>query len=209
MNLRPLLPWLALAFACVAGTASAAIGEIAAEADVRPTSELQLSGLARADQSFTVFVRLHREKPQRLTALGETVGPFTLRGIDFAQGFADFAREGAIYRVWLPEAAVKHGREPPRSIKFQPIIEGVTMVGEVNRPATQMQFVGMTIVEAIQAAGGARKSADLKRVKLTRRDARAVLTTTEIDVEAIIANRGKPEVRLALNDHVEVPARKP
>ena len=85
----------------------------------------------------------------------------------------------------------------------------VKVVGAVNDagPVTFPQEGGLTIVDAISLAGGYSRLADLKRVKLTRRNADGVLETVEINVDAMMKRGGGESVMLEKDDVVLVPER--
>lgn len=85
----------------------------------------------------------------------------------------------------------------------------VSVIGQVNA-AGKIQFPpegGLTIVAAITGAGGQNRLADLKRVKLTRKNARGDSTTQEINVDAMM-NGGAEPVPLEKGDVILVPERR-
>lgn len=85
----------------------------------------------------------------------------------------------------------------------------VSVIGQVNN-AGKIQFPpegGLTIVAAITGAGGQNRLADLKRVKLTRKNAGGDSTTQEINVDAMM-NGGAEPVPLQKGDVILVPERR-
>lgn len=85
----------------------------------------------------------------------------------------------------------------------------VNVIGAVNT-AGRIQFPqerGLTIVDAISLAGGQSRLADLKRVKLTRKNAGGEVTTQEIDVDGLMKRGGRDAVPLEKGDVIFVPER--
>ena len=85
----------------------------------------------------------------------------------------------------------------------------VNVIGAVNT-AGRVQFPqerGLTIVDAISLAGGQSRLADLKRVKLTRKNASGEVTTQEIDVDGLMKRGGRDAVPLEKGDVIFVPER--
>lgn len=85
----------------------------------------------------------------------------------------------------------------------------VNVVGAVNK-ADRIPFPperGLTILDAITAAGGQSRIADLKRVRLTRKGPDGETTTETIDVDAMMKNGSGDAIQLENNDHIFVPER--
>jgi polysaccharide biosynthesis/export protein len=85
----------------------------------------------------------------------------------------------------------------------------VNVIGAVNN-AGRVQFPqerGLTVVDAISLAGGQSRLADLKRVKLTRKNANGEVIIQEIDVDALMKRGGRDAVRLEKGDVLFVPER--
>lgn len=85
----------------------------------------------------------------------------------------------------------------------------VNVVGQVNKPG-RIQFPneqGLTIVEAISEAGGPTRLAELKKVKLTRRNADGEMVTEEVNVDAMLKGGGRDALVLRKDDSVFVPER--
>ncbi len=85
----------------------------------------------------------------------------------------------------------------------------VNVGGAVNT-AGRVQFPverGLTIVDAISLAGGPSRLANLKLVKLTRRNADGDTTTEVIDVDSMWKSGGKDPLPLQKDDNIFVPER--
>ena len=85
----------------------------------------------------------------------------------------------------------------------------VSVTGQVNA-AGRIRFPpegGLTIVGAITEAGGQNRLADLKRVKLTRKNASGDSITQEVNVDAMM-NGGAEPVLLEKGDGIFVPERR-
>ena len=65
----------------------------------------------------------------------------------------------------------------------------------------------LTIVDAITLAGGQNRLADLKRVKLTRKNAAGDAITQEINVDVLMKGGGGEPMRLEKGDVIFVPER--
>jgi protein involved in polysaccharide export with SLBB domain len=75
----------------------------------------------------------------------------------------------------------------------------VNKPGRVWFPAER----GLSLVAAISLAGGQSRQGDLKRVKLTRKNAKGEEVTTVIDVDAVLKGRAS-DLRLEPGDTVFV-----
>lgn len=85
----------------------------------------------------------------------------------------------------------------------------VNVVGQVNKP-DRILFPperGLSIVDAISLAGGQTRLADLKKVKLTRKNADGETVLEVINVDEIIKSGGKDAVQLQQDDVIFVPER--
>jgi polysaccharide biosynthesis/export protein len=85
----------------------------------------------------------------------------------------------------------------------------VNVIGAVNT-AGRIQFPqerGLSIVDAISLAGGQNRFADLKRVKLTRKNPNGQVVTQEIDVDMLMKRGGRDAVPLEKGDVIFVPER--
>lgn len=83
------------------------------------------------------------------------------------------------------------------------VIGSVTNQGRIQFP----QERGLSIVDAISLAGGQTRLADLKRVKLTRKNADGDIEVSIIDVDAIMKTAGRESVQLQPGDVIFVPER--
>jgi protein involved in polysaccharide export with SLBB domain len=85
----------------------------------------------------------------------------------------------------------------------------VSVIGRVNKPdrVPFPQEKGLTILEAITLAGGPDRLADLKKVKLTRKQDNGDTELLEIDVDALVKRGGKDAVQLQKDDVIFVPER--
>jgi polysaccharide export outer membrane protein len=85
----------------------------------------------------------------------------------------------------------------------------VNVMGRVNKPdrVPFPQEKGLTILEAITLAGGPDRLADLKKVKLTRKQENGDTELLEIDVDALVKRGGKDAVQLQKDDVIFVPER--
>jgi polysaccharide export outer membrane protein len=85
----------------------------------------------------------------------------------------------------------------------------VNVGGAVNTAGRILfpQERGLTIVDAISLAGGPSRIADLKRVKLTRRNEDGETVTEVIDVDAMWKSGGRDVQKLQKDDNIFVPER--
>jgi len=85
----------------------------------------------------------------------------------------------------------------------------VSVTGAVNS-AGRILFPpekGLTIVEAISLAGGQHRVADLRKVRLTRKNADGELVTVTIDVDSIMKGGARDAVPLESGDTIFIPER--
>ena len=85
----------------------------------------------------------------------------------------------------------------------------VNVVGSVTKQ-DRIQFPqerGLSIIDAISLAGGPTRFADLKHVRLTRKNANGESENTTIDVDAMMKKSGTDPVMLQPDDVVFVPER--
>lgn len=83
------------------------------------------------------------------------------------------------------------------------VIGSVTNQGRIQFP----QERGLTIVDAISLAGGQTRLADLRKVKLTRKNGNGDMDVEIIDVDAMMKTAGRDQVQLAPGDVIFVPER--
>lgn len=85
----------------------------------------------------------------------------------------------------------------------------VNVLGAVNNAGRILfpQERGLTILDAISLAGGQSRLADLKKVKLTRKNSEGDAVTTTINVDEMMKGGGRDAVLLEKDDVVFVPER--
>lgn len=85
----------------------------------------------------------------------------------------------------------------------------VNVIGQVNKPdrVPFPQEKGLTIIEAITLAGGQTRLADLKKVKLTRKQDNGETEVREIDVDALMKRGGRDAFPLQKDDVIFIPER--
>jgi polysaccharide export outer membrane protein len=85
----------------------------------------------------------------------------------------------------------------------------VNVIGQVGKPdrVPFPQEKGLTIIEAIALAGGQTRLADLKKVKLTRKQPNGETEVQEIDVDALMKRGGRDAIQLQKDDVIFVPER--
>jgi polysaccharide export outer membrane protein len=99
-----------------------------------------------------------------------------------------------------PQVTVTVVKYAERSVN---VIGSVTNQGRIKFP----QEGNLTIVDAISLAGGLTRLADLKHVKLTRKNANGESEVTIIDVDSMTKTGGKDSVQLQPDDVIYVPER--
>lgn len=85
----------------------------------------------------------------------------------------------------------------------------VNVLGQVGKPDRVLfpPEKGLTILEAITLAGGHTRLADMKKVKLTRKQENGETESIEIDVDALMKRGGRDAVQLQKDDVIFVPER--
>lgn len=128
------------------------------------------------------------------------VGTISVRGLTARQ--AESAIREAFDRDFIvnPQVSVVVVKYAERS---------VNVLGQVGKPdrIPFPQEKGLTIIEAITLAGGPTRLADLRRVKLTRKQADDETVVEEVDVSAMMNKGGKDAVQLKTGDVIYVPER--
>ncbi len=83
------------------------------------------------------------------------------------------------------------------------------VIGQVNNAGRVLfpQEKGLTIIEAIALAGGQTRLADLKKVKLTRKQPNGDTVVEEIDVDELMKRGGREAFQLQKDDVVFIPER--
>jgi polysaccharide export outer membrane protein len=128
------------------------------------------------------------------------VGTISVRGLTTRQA------EGIIRQAFDRDYLVN----PQVSVVVVKYAErSVNVLGQVGKPdrVPFPQEKGLTIIEAITLAGGPTRLADLKRVKLTRKQSDSETVVEEIDVSSMMNKGGKDAVQLKTGDVIFVPER--
>jgi polysaccharide export outer membrane protein len=99
-----------------------------------------------------------------------------------------------------PQVSITVMKYTERSVN---VVGSVTNQGRVQFP----QERGLTIVDAISLAGGQTRLADLKHVKLTRKNSAGDTEVTIVDVDAMVKTSGRDAVPLQPDDVIFVPER--
>lgn len=99
-----------------------------------------------------------------------------------------------------PQVSVTVVKYAERSVN---VIGSVTNQGRIQFP----QERGLTIVDAISLAGGQTRLADLRHVKLTRKNGDGDTDVQIIDVDAMMKTAGRDQVQLQPGDVIFVPER--
>jgi polysaccharide export outer membrane protein len=146
--------------------------------------DINRQGEVRISQEHTIFLPLIKT----ISLKGKTVrqAEEMIRGL-FAKDF-----------LVNPQVSVAVLKYAERSVSVN---GAVNTAGRILFP----QERGLTIVEAISSAGGQSRVADLKKVRLTRRNAAGEMTTMVIDVESINKGGARDPVPLENGDTIFVP----
>jgi polysaccharide export outer membrane protein len=99
-----------------------------------------------------------------------------------------------------PQVSVAVVKYAERSVSVTGAVNGA---GRVVFPPER----GLTIIEAISLAGGQHRVADMKRVRLTRKNANGEPVTMTIDVDSIMKGGARDAVPLESGDTIFVPER--
>ena len=99
-----------------------------------------------------------------------------------------------------PQVSVTVTKYAERTVN---VVGSVTNQGRIQFP----QERGLSIVDAISLAGGQTRLADLKHVKLTRKNSSGDTEVTIVDVDAMMKTGGRDPVLLQPDDVIYVPER--
>lgn len=80
----------------------------------------------------------------------------------------------------------------------------INVLGAVNRPARCVLPTGATVLDALAAAGGAKRVGDMAKVRIIRRNTDGKVDTTLINVKHILNGQSK-DVPLRDGDTLNVP----
>lgn len=200
-----LLALASLVLACGPLGAAQADGERA----VGLPSEKRSDYVLQPQDSLRVFIFQHDDLNRQMDSVQVSpeytislplVGTLTVTGLTARQ--AEGRIREAFDRDFLvnPQVSVVVVKYSERS---------VNVLGQVGKPdrVPFPQEKGLTIIEAITLAGGPTRLADLRRVKLTRKQSDGESVVEEVDVSAMMNKGGKEVVQLRTGDVVFVPER--
>ena len=179
-------------------------------AKVQPSSSERRSDyVLQPKDSLRVFIFQHEDLNKQMDSVQVSpehtvslplVGTISVRGLTTRQ--AESAIREAFDRDFIvnPQVSVVVVKYAERS---------VNVLGQVGKPdrIPFPQEKGLTIIEAITLAGGPTRLADLRRVKLTRKQADGETVVEEVDVSAMMNKGGKDAVQLKTGDVIYVPER--
>lgn len=179
-------------------------------ARVQPSSsERRPDYVLQPQDSLRVFIFQHEDLNKQMDSVQVSpehtvslplVGTISVRGLTARQ--AESAIREAFDRDFIvnPQVSVVVVKYAERS---------VNVLGQVGKPdrIPFPQEKGLTIIEAITLAGGPTRLADLRRVKLTRKQADGETVVEEVDVSAMMNKGGKDTVQLKTGDVIYVPER--
>jgi polysaccharide biosynthesis/export protein len=177
---------------------------------VQPSSsERRPDYVLQPQDSLRVFIFQHEDLNKQMDSVQVSpehtvslplVGTISVRGLTARQ--AESAIREAFDRDFIvnPQVSVVVVKYAERS---------VNVLGQVGKPdrIPFPQEKGLTIIEAITLAGGPTRLADLRRVKLTRKQADGETVVEEVDVSAMMNKGGKDAVQLKTGDVIYVPER--
>lgn len=173
------------------------------------SSERRPDYVLQPQDSLRVFIFQHEDLNKQMDSVQVSpehtvslplVGTISVRGLTARQ--AESAIREAFDRDFIvnPQVSVVVVKYAERS---------VNVLGQVGKPdrIPFPQEKGLTIIEAITLAGGPTRLADLRRVKLTRKQADGETVVEEVDVSAMMNKGGKDAVQLKTGDVIYVPER--
>lgn len=137
---------------------------------------------------------------QDCTVMLPLIGTISLRGKSVRQAeemIRDLYNKDFIVN---PQVTVFVTKYAERTVN---VIGSVTNQGRIKFPEER----GLTVVDAISLAGGQTRLADLKHVKLTRKNANGDTEVTIVDVDAMMKTGGRDPVLLQPDDVIFVPER--
>ncbi len=137
---------------------------------------------------------------QECTVTLPLIGTVSLKGKSVRQ--AEEMIRGMYDKDYIinPQVTVTVTKYAERTVN---VIGSVTNQGRVPFPKER----GLTIIEAIALAGGQTRLADLKKVKLTRKNANGDSEMSLVDVDAMMKSGGRDAVTLQPDDVIFVPER--
>jgi polysaccharide biosynthesis/export protein len=177
--------------------------------DLAPNTDRRADYVLQPQDSLRVFIFQHEDlnkqmdlvqvSPEHTVSL-PLVGTISVRSLTARQ--AENTIREAFDRDFIvnPQVSVVVVKYAERS---------VNVLGQVGKPdrVPFPQEKGLTIIEAITLAGGPTRLADLRRVKLTRKQSDGEMIVEELDVSAMMNKGGKEVVQLKTGDVIFVPER--
>jgi polysaccharide export outer membrane protein len=202
----PLLVMLFSAFVCIGAEANS---QAEAEGAISVARDRRSDYVLQPQDSLRVFIFQHDDLNRQMDSVQVSpeysislplVGTISVRGLTTRQA------EGIIRQAFDRDYLVN----PQVSVVVVKYAErSVNVLGQVGKPdrVPFPQEKGLTIIEAITLAGGPTRLADLKRVKLTRKQSDSETVVEEIDVSSMMNKGGKDAVQLKTGDVIFVPER--
>jgi polysaccharide export outer membrane protein len=205
-RVAPLLGMLFSAFVCIGAEANS---QAEAEGAISVARDRRSDYVLQPQDSLRVFIFQHDDLNRQMDSVQVSpeysislplVGTISVRGLTTRQA------EGIIRQAFDRDYLVN----PQVSVVVVKYAErSVNVLGQVGKPdrVPFPQEKGLTIIEAITLAGGPTRLADLKRVKLTRKQSDSETVVEEIDVSSMMNKGGKDAVQLKTGDVIFVPER--
>ena len=205
-RVAPLLVTLFSAFVCIGAEANS---QAEAEGAISVARDRRSDYVLQPQDSLRVFIFQHDDLNRQMDSVQVSpeysislplVGTISVRGLTTRQA------EGIIRQAFDRDYLVN----PQVSVVVVKYAErSVNVLGQVGKPdrVPFPQEKGLTIIEAITLAGGPTRLADLKRVKLTRKQSDSETVVEEIDVSSMMNKGGKDAVQLKTGDVIFVPER--
>lgn len=193
-RLIPLLRLLAAVF-CLAPVAGAAEAT-SADYVLQPQDILRVQVFQEEDINRLGEVSVSQEH----TIVLPLIKTVSLKGKSVRQAeelIRDLYKKGYLIN---PEVTVQVLKYAERSVS---VIGAVNNAGRVLFPGER----ALDILEAIANAGGQNRIADLRKVRLTRKNANGDTLTQEINVDELMKRGGRDAVRLEKGDVIFVPER--
>ncbi|MFM1747842.1 MAG: hypothetical protein RLZZ188_1508 [Verrucomicrobiota bacterium] len=194
------------AFVCIGAEANS---QAEAEGAISVARDRRSDYVLQPQDSLRVFIFQHDDLNRQMDSVQVSpeysislplVGTISVRGLTTRQA------EGIIRQAFDRDYLVN----PQVSVVVVKYAErSVNVLGQVGKPdrVPFPQEKGLTIIEAITLAGGPTRLADLKRVKLTRKQSDSETVVEEIDVSSMMNKGGKDAVQLKTGDVIFVPER--
>ncbi len=179
------------------------VGSTSAENITKPDYILQPQDVVKVQVFQEEDINKQTEElslSQDCTVMLPLIGTISLKGKSVRQA-EEMIRE--LYNkdfIVNPQVTVFVTKYAERTVN---VIGSVTNQGRIKFPEER----GLTVVDAISLAGGQTRLADLKHVKLTRKNANGDTEVTIVDVDAMMKTGGRDPVQLQPDDVIFVPER--